>query len=654
MKKLLIPAVIVAVAIVAVIFRPSATSPVMPLAAAQSGVVPVASSLTQTGTPVVADAKKMIATRWKTGPEFGRIEPSDDGLRLITTAQPEHIYSLQAQLLNEIPLAKGDTMLIRFAARSLQAATISGVTKLTVGMGKASPDWDRSYKGEIDLGQNWERYDIPFTCQGDFAPREAQITFTFGYPAQQAEIADVKVLRFGPEVTLASLPQTKRSSDKYAPEIVNAALERVATQKSEVEAVKDPSPANGTIISVAKTGSANGNGSKANPFATIGQALAIVKPGDMIQVGGGEYIEPKGVSVVTSGRPDAWIHLQAAPGTRPKLITSSWSGIELRGGVAYVEVKGFELQWVPNAEVAAANPNGVYGTGIAPMYATHHIRILDNVVHGYGTNGIGSLDCDYITVAGNTITNCAKTSPYGGSAISLCRAFDFDQNPGYHNVISANVCYDNELKVATQNLSGGNGKALTDGNGIIIDSFQHSRANPLKPHQEDRDGPLKPYHQRTLIENNLIYDNGGRGIHVFRSDNVDIINNTTYMNQKTPDINAGEITFIQSKGGVIANNISYATKGKRANTQDGSSGVIWKDNLFYNSDDVMMHDGIIVADPQFVAAALTAKPDGFRLQKNSPALGKGLASIAPVSDLAGKARPAKGPVDLGAFELSRK
>ena len=231
----------------------------------------------------------------------------------------------------------------------------------------------------------------------------------------------------------------------------------------------------------------------------------------------------------------------------------------------------------------------------------------------------------------------------------LCRGFNFDENPGYHNVVSGNVCYDNELKVATQNLSGGNGKALTDGNGIIIDSFQNSRANPLKPHNEDRNGPLKPYHQRTLIENNLIYDNGGRGIHVFRSDKVDVINNTTYMNQKTPDINAGEITFIQSADGVIANNICYARSGKRANTQDGSSQVIWTSNLFYNSDDILIHDGILVADPQFAAASLTAKPDGFRLQKSSPARGKALANIAPASDLSGQPRPANGPVDLGAF-----
>ena len=184
----------------------------MPLALAQSAVVPTASALNQAGTPVVADWKNMITARWKTGPEFGRIEPSDDGLRLITTEQPQHIYSLQAQMLNEIALAKGDTILIRFAARSLQAASISGVTKLSVSLGKASPDWDNSYKGEISLGAQWERYDIPFTCKNDFAANEAQITFTFGYPAQKAEIRRCSSPAFWPRshARFAAQNQTQR------------------------------------------------------------------------------------------------------------------------------------------------------------------------------------------------------------------------------------------------------------------------------------------------------------------------------------------------------------------------------------------------------------------------------------------------------------
>jgi hypothetical protein len=61
-----------------------------------------------------------------------------------------------------------------------------------------------------------------------------------------------------------------------------------------------------------------------------------------------------------------------------------------------------------------------------------------------------------------------------------------------------NVCFDNELKVSTQESSGGNGKALTDGNGIIIDVFNRSRANPLKPHGQTKTARSVAYRGRTL------------------------------------------------------------------------------------------------------------------------------------------------------------
>jgi hypothetical protein len=148
---------------------------------------------------------------------------------------------------------------------------------------------------------------------------------------------------------------------------------------------------------------------------------------------------------------------------------------------------------VPDSAIVGENGGKVHGAGIAPMYGSHHLRFLNNVIHGYGTGGICSLDCDYLYLEGNVIYDTAKTSPFGSSAISFCRAFNFDDALGYHNVVRRNICYDNELRVSTQVSSGGNGKALTDGNGIIIDVFDRSRANPLKPHGQDKDGPLIPY-----------------------------------------------------------------------------------------------------------------------------------------------------------------
>ena len=146
---------------------------------------------------------------------------------------------------------------------------------------------------------------------------------------------------------------------------------------------------------------------------------------------------------------------------------------------------------------------------------------------------------------------------------------------------------------------------------------------------------------------------GGRGIHVFRSEKVDVVNNTCYMNQKSANINAGEFTAIEAAQIVFLNNIAYGRPEKRGNTQDGSTRVIWSHNLFFNTADVLLHAGLVEADPRFVAPGLKAPPEGFRLQSGSPALGCGLAGAAPPADLANAPRPPTGPTDLGAFQGSR-
>src|SRR5262249_59863401 len=86
-----------------------------------------------------------------------------------------------------------------------------------------------------------------------------------------------------------------------------------------------------------------------------------------------------------------------------------------------------------------------------------------------------------------------------------------DDAPGFHNVIAQNIAHDNS------NPPGG-----TDGNGIIFDDGRHTQSDKL------------PYTPATLIENNLVYFNGGGGIHVFRSTNVTVRNNTAYWNRQLP------------------------------------------------------------------------------------------------------------------------
>lgn len=616
--------------------------------------MPAPAPVPASGKPVIVkEWAADVVKRWKSDEAFGTLRPSAAGVVLTTIDKPDAVYKLQAQLLNATPIKAGDTMLIRFAARSLKAEAATGATRLKVGVGKSSPPWTNAASSELGLTADWQRFDIPFACPLDFPVGDAQFTFVFGYTPQQVELADVSLLNFGKSVKPDALPKTERFATPLPPGVLDREVKRVASMRAELDAVKDPSPTHGRTLHVAVDGKPSGNGDAVRPFATIPQALAAVTPGDTILVGAGEYREPKGISIKTSGTPDAWIKLKAAPGARPKILTSNWSGIELRGSIAYVEIDGFELQFVKDPSL------DVHGSGIAPMYGTHHIRILNNVIHDYGTGGIISLDCDYLHLEGNAVYKNAHTSPYGGSGISLCRAFDFDDAPGYHNVIRRNVCFDNENKVIVLVTSGGTGHTLTDGNGIIIDVFKRSRVDYLKPHGEDRNGPTTPYRGRTLVEDNVCYDNGGRGIHVFRSERVDVINNTCYQNQRTPEINGGEFTAIESDDVVIANNIGVSRPGKRVSGQDGSTGlVVWTHNLLFGDDALRHPDGLFDVDPLFVKPPTTFAPgapdaERLRLTSQSPAIGKGIAAIAPPVDFAGAVRADGSPVDLGAFQGQR-
>jgi hypothetical protein len=221
----------------------------------------------------------------------------------VTITQPEKLYGLEAVILNRTALKKGDTMLIRFAARSLVPDKNTGVTKISVSFSKASPDWDSSYKGEIGLGSDWLRYDIPLVCKNDFAPGEARIVITFGYPAQVAEIADLQVTNFGPGVALTSLPKTKRFADTVAPDVLQREMTRIAALRRELDAVKDPSPANGKTLLVGEIRNRDRRRYQKQTRSHDPQALAAAAPGDTVLVGAGEYREPRGISIKKSGRP---------------------------------------------------------------------------------------------------------------------------------------------------------------------------------------------------------------------------------------------------------------------------------------------------------------------------------------------------------------
>jgi parallel beta-helix repeat protein len=115
-------------------------------------------------------------------------------------------------------------------------------------------------------------------------------------------------------------------------------------------------------------------------------------------------------------------------------------------------------------------------------------------------------------------------------------------------------------------------RVITDGNGIIIDDSRNSQGGG---------GP--PYVGTFLIENNLVFDNGGRGINIFESDNVIARNNTLYQNGRTA--NFTEIGVGMSSNVEMVANIFSVAPDKKPLLSYSTQNISFENNLFFGGSE---------------------------------------------------------------------
>jgi Right handed beta helix region len=172
---------------------------------------------------------------------------------------------------------------------------------------------------------------------------------------------------------------------------------------------------------------------------------------------------------------------------------------------------------------------------------------------------------------------------------------------------------------------------------------------------------LKPpdYVGRTLVQNNLVFNNGGSGIHSVTTDHVDIQYNTAYMNSASPHLQYSQIYTYESDDVNIRNNILVAPtaniaageKPEPVNQLKGKNGkVVFSNNLYFGGNIApTLGEGDRIGDPKFVKATLEAATADFRLSKDSPARAAA-AGASPLIDRTGNLRTTTGAGDLGALE----
>ena len=434
-----------------------------------------------------------------------------------------------------------------------------------------------------------------------------------------------------------------------------------------------------TVYYVSPSGNDNNDGLSVNaPFATLTKAHASAIPADTIYVRTGTYPP---FTIRNSGSSSGIITYKAYPGDKPVITcgpSGDWNLLQI--SASYITVDGIEVKGINDQltlaqgeanydKILAAmdagtspdyqsttntNTNGV-SIGEAKIGVVHHVTVKNCKIHDCSAGGAGATNADYLVLENNEIFNNCWYTMWAPSGISVIHLTGTDE--GSNIVIRGNRVYNNYTAVKWISI-----KAYSDGNGIIIDVNDAS------------DAAFPAYTGKFLIENNVVYDNGGRGLYIISSQNAIFRNNTSYWNSKKSFSNGGEMVVYASKDITFVNNIGWANPAYSSENygirDDGAwgsnSNIIWKNNLAFNgtvgqpatflaktTTTSIDNTNKLGVNPLFVNPTIVPASADFKLQPTSPAINGGTSAYGlSTYDLAYAPRVQGGMVDMGAFEFA--
>ena len=416
-------------------------------------------------------------------------------------------------------------------------------------------------------------------------------------------------------------------------------------------------PAMGTNYYVNPSGLNTNSGlSPSAPFGTLQFAANIAVAGDTVCAMGGTYTDTTYgdivMNVYNSGTPGNYIVFKNYPGQLPVIqLYNQWGGIQLQGA-DYIVIDSFmiignndaiTLAYAQAYEDSTNNPaTSGNGIGIAMQYGNpankpHHDIIRNCSVTRCGGGGIYTYNADYITIDHCIVSDCGWYSPYANSGISMDQNWNSDSSVTIKNYINGNICYGNQNFIPFY-VAG----VITDGNGIILDDSRNTQNGSV----------LGPYVGRTYIANNVVFANGGRGIHAYSSDKAIIVNNTCYQNCQSPYVHDGELTAIQTDSVYFINNISSPATGIPP-VDTSQSANTYVDHNFWAANAVAAvpaGTNTISGPADFINPSLDPASANFDISAGSAAIHAGTSFYAPAADILGHVRPITDSVDIGAYQ----
>ena len=272
-----------------------------------------------------------------------------------------------------------------------------------------------------------------------------------------------------------------------------------------------------------------------------------------------------------------------------------------------------------------------------------------------------------ITISHNVVYGNAKdTSKAFNSGISFLGNVDIDSNTGIKMIADGNIIYANTNTPNCSTSSCYASATDSDGSGIILDDNIRDRWDDI------------PYQGGFLISNNVIYKNGGRGVHVYKSNNATITGNTMWSNNQDPYEaywHPGEVSAVQAGNVAIYNNIlqsdglnSPIHSGTAPNTHvslvftncsNGVGPLIAMNNIGYNpqNDPTLFSYVQNSTNPVTISGNTFANPLlanvnnlDFRVLSGSPALNAADPSTSVSTDMLGANRMPT--PSIGAYQVA--
>jgi hypothetical protein len=383
---------------------------------------------------------------------------------------------------------------------------------------------------------------------------------------------------------------------------------------------------------VTVTGDDSNPGTLALPWRTLRRACVSLEPGDRLLVGPGDYVEFKddGESTFEDtifvrtigtaeenfaykpfiGNPDKVTQIKA---WNPRCAPRVFGHFDIRG--SYIRIQGLEIVGDP---LRSLEP----GIGV---YSSHNISCICNVVHNHGGGGISFNQSDMVTAIGNVCFDNASTNPNQSSGITSYQPIlrsPADKRIGVR--FEQNICFRNQNVVPGE-------FGITDGNGISLDDHYYTQTNNLTlaaiaglPDPEGAGDPKidtlaeiadaetesdvqqvpLPYSRRSLVRNNLCFNNGGRGIHLFLADNASVSGNFLAGNLLSSELFEnlpldetgipfflnGELSSVDSTKVVFRSNVAIANSVFTVAANEfyftleptSKRGNVWRRNLYLN------------------------------------------------------------------------